>query len=265
MSSETAHLIYFSPTGTSKSVVVAIAEGLEGVGRFLETDLTHPGFTPCTLLGPDDLAVIGVPVYAGRVPEIAEKRLKEIKGAGTPAVIVAVYGNREYEDALLELREIATARGFRVVAAAAFIGEHSFSTEELPIAAGRPDPEDLKKARDFGRSIVRSLASSREGGTREIDIPGNVPYRDGMENLPFTPLVDQDICTLCETCIKNCPVGAISLDGRIVMDAETCILCASCVKCCPEKAVSVRSTPLGALIIELAEKCRHRKEPELFL
>jgi ferredoxin len=265
MNLRNARVIYFSPTGTSKRVVQAIAEGFEGVDSSNEIDLTRPGFSPGPRLGIDDLAVIGVPVYAGRVPEIAARRLKEMSGSGTPVVIVAVYGNREFEDALVELRDIVVAQGFEVVAAGAFIGEHSFSTDELPIAAGRPDSEDLKKAREFGRSIIRSLASLEEGGKIEIHIPGNVPYRDGMENLPFTPVVDHTICTECETCVENCPVGAITLDDQIVMDSETCIFCASCVKGCPERAVSFNSTPIADELAELSEKCSARKEPQLFL
>jgi len=265
MNLETAQLIYFSPTGTTKSVVRAIADGFEGVGGTNEIDLTRPALTPCVRLGRHDLAVIGAPVYAGRIPEIAASRLTEINGDGTPAVIVAVYGNRAFEDALVELRDIVGAQGFKVVAAGAFIGEHSFSTDELTIAAGRPDSEDLEKARDFGYSIVESLASSVEGHTREIDVPGHFPYRDGMENLPFTPVVDHDICNQCAECVENCPVEAITLDDKIIMSTATCILCASCVKCCPEKAVSIKSPPIGELMVALSEECRDRKEPELFL
>ena len=41
----------------------------------------------------------------------------------TPAVLVVVYGNRAYDDALLELSDIATGAGFVPLAAGAFVGE----------------------------------------------------------------------------------------------------------------------------------------------
>ena len=154
---ENVQVIYFSPSGTSKSVVLALVEGFEGVGSINETDLTHPGFLPCARLGTNDLAVIGVPVYAGRVPQTAVHRLKEITGGGTPVVIVAVYGNRAVEDALVELRDIAAAQGFEVVAASAFIGEHSYHTVSTPIAGGRPDAADLARAADFGSAVRQRL------------------------------------------------------------------------------------------------------------
>lgn len=51
-----------------------------------------------------------MPVYAGRVPALAVERLKGIKTSGVKCVIVAVYGNRAYEDALVEMQDVATER-----------------------------------------------------------------------------------------------------------------------------------------------------------
>lgn len=257
--------IYFSPTGTSKSVVQAITDGFEGVSGREETDLTYPEFTAGGTIGENDLTVIGVPVYAGRVPALAAERLKNIQGNGAPVVIVVVYGNREFEDALVELRDIATANGFHVVAAGAFIGEHSFSTAELPIAEGRPDSEDIRKAREFGRSVMEALAASDKSGAKELKIPGNIPYQEGMKNLPFTPSVNHDACTLCETCVANCPTGAVSMNDTVVMDVTACILCCSCIKTCPEGAVSLQAPPIREKMVMLNSKCQARKEPQLYL
>lgn len=258
--------IYFSPTGTSKTIVRAIGEGIEGITDREETDLTYPGFSPGNEVGENDLAVIGVPVYAGRVPALAVGRLQSLKGNGAPAVIVAVYGNREFEDALVELRDIVTNNGFTVVAGAAFIGEHSFSTAELPIAEGRPDAADIVKAREFGRNVSKSLESIDEERGGEVAVPGNVPYREGMKNLPFSPVVDQGVCTRCGTCVDTCPAGAVTLDADevIVTDVDSCILCASCIKNCPEQAVSLESTPMAEMMAALHKNCSERKEPQLF-
>ena len=59
--------------------------------------------------GPDDLVLFGVPVYGGRIPSPAVQTLRRMQGSRTPAVLVAAYGNREYDDALLELADIAAA------------------------------------------------------------------------------------------------------------------------------------------------------------
>ena len=140
-------LIFFSPTHTSAKIARAIGEGI-GMGRRMETDLTLDEQTsPIEMNG--ELCVIAVPVYGGRVAATALQRLQRLKGNGSPAILVVVYGNRDYEDALLELRDTAVQLGFVPLSASAFIGEHSFSTPELPIAAGRPDADDLQQAREI--------------------------------------------------------------------------------------------------------------------
>ena len=124
-------LIFFSPTHTSAKIARAIGEGI-GMGRRMETDLTLDEQTsPIEMNG--ELCVIAVPVYGGRVAATALQRLQRLKGNGSPAILVVVYGNRDYEDALLELRNTAVQLGFVPLTAGAFIGEHSFSTPELPM------------------------------------------------------------------------------------------------------------------------------------
>ena len=69
----------------------------------------------------------------------AMERIRMFKGNATPVIPVVVYGNRDYEDALKELSDALSAQGFVPVSAGAFIGEHSYSRKDMPIAAGRPD------------------------------------------------------------------------------------------------------------------------------
>ncbi|MFA6811422.1 MAG: NAD(P)H-dependent oxidoreductase [Desulfoplanes sp.] len=157
MKCDTAQLIFFSPTKTTMKIVDAIGEGMKLSTPLSRIDLTFPLDTVPQGQA-SDVAVIGTPGYAGRVPALVVDRLRQnVQGKGRPAVLVVVYGNRAYEDALLELRNVAEELGFVPVGAAAFIGEHSFSTAELPVAAGRPDADDLKKARDFGSRIREKM------------------------------------------------------------------------------------------------------------
>jgi hypothetical protein len=58
------------------------------------------------------LFLVGAPVHGGRVPEAQPSRLGRLRASGAPDVLIAVYGNRAYEDALLELSEIASGAGF---------------------------------------------------------------------------------------------------------------------------------------------------------
>jgi hypothetical protein len=144
------HLIFFSPTQTSAKIARAIGEGI-GMGRRMETDLTLDEQTsPIEMNG--ELCVIAVPVYGGRVAATALQRLQRLKGNGSPAILVVVYGNRDYEDALLELRDTAVQLGFVPLTAGAFIGEHSFSTPESGIRwpcsrHGTPAPATTQRQR----------------------------------------------------------------------------------------------------------------------
>ncbi|MFC1976557.1 flavodoxin family protein, partial [Chloroflexota bacterium] len=153
MNINSATLVYFSPTRTTKTIVENIAQGMQ-VNEVRQLDLTPPK-TEAQSLEPvkDDLVIIGAPVYAGRIPVEAVQRLQSLKGDSRPTVIVVVYGNRAYEDALLELQHLALEMSLLPIAGGAFIGEHSFSSVQKPIAHERPDPEDLQKAQAFGQQV----------------------------------------------------------------------------------------------------------------
>ena len=51
-----------------------------------------------------DFVLFGIPVYSGRVPETFLSYFETLKGNNTPAALIATYGCRAYEDALLELK-----------------------------------------------------------------------------------------------------------------------------------------------------------------
>ena len=127
-------------------------------------------FSAVTLTG-QDVAVIAVPSYGGRVPEIAVERLSKVQGGGARAVLVCVYGNRAYEDTLTELADTAQAAGFRTVAAVAALAEHSIARK---YAAGRPDEADKAVLKDFWRKIQAKLDA---GDATAPALPGNRPYK----------------------------------------------------------------------------------------
>ena len=254
--------VFFSPTGTSKKIIQAIAEGA-GTSQSIENiDLTLPEHSTNVSVAKNELAIIAVPVYAGRVAALAKQRLKEISGNNSPAILVVLYGNREFEDALLELKDITMEQSFTVVAASAFIGEHSFSSTDKPIAHGRPDNSDLKIANELGKNVMHKLSTDQVQS--DINVPGDTPYKEGMKNLPFTPTIDSESCTLCQECISVCPAGAISLNGKIQINADSCTFCCACIKVCPVDCISLASTPMEEKAESLSVNCKERKEPQLF-
>ena len=119
--------VYFSPTETTRKITTATAKGLSKTlkTRFEEYDFTLPEARTRTLQFSDsDLVVFGTPVYAGRVPNILLPYLNTIQGNGALAVPIVLFGNRDYDDALIELRDILENNGLHTIAAGAFVGEH---------------------------------------------------------------------------------------------------------------------------------------------
>lgn len=139
------HTVFFSATGTTRKVMTALSGAFSGTA--IMHDLLYTPLERELLLGPEDLLLAGVPVYSGRVPDLCLQSLKKLKGGNTPAVAVVVYGNRDYDDALLELKNTLETGGFLVAGAAAFIARHAIFPE---VAPDRPDEEDMRRINEFG-------------------------------------------------------------------------------------------------------------------
>lgn len=266
--------VYFSPTGTTKAVVGAVARGCnDSTPEVL--DITREGTRSQRLQTSEyDLLVVGVPVYLGRIPSLAGDWLHTLQAYDTPAVCVVVYGNRAYEDSLLELKDILTERGYRPIAGAVFIGYHSFSTAETPIAQGRPDTHDLELAEAFGYTVREKLLSvSSSGQIPEVQFPGCHPYRQetchpyrrgtAFWNVDFIAV--SDTCTQCGTCAESCPVGAIDPENSRAIDTERCITCCACIRYCPVQARMIKPGIVMDASVYLYTQYKERKEPEFFV
>lgn len=284
MKPETIHTVVFSPTGTSKKIASAVARGIAfaagaapaEAAPLRTIDLTHTAGASATLAA-DTVAVIAAPVYGGHVAPTAVKRLETLRGEGTPAVVVAVYGNRAFEKAVAELAELAVRQGFVPVAAGAFVGEHSYSTPETPVAAGRPDAQDLAEAAAFGAAVRKKLDA---GDLTPVDaarlkdvrtpllpmlrfIRFVLGYRRRQKKNPvvYLPAGDAGLCTYCGHCAAICPTQAIARGDEVHTDPARCIRCCACVKGCPVSARSFH-TPFAAA---LARSFTRRKPPVIHL
>lgn len=248
--------IVFSPTGGTQKVATLLTEALGGdVSRIDLTDSKQDFRT--IQLTKDDVAVISVPSYGGRVPAVATERLTTLNGQGARAVLVCVYGNRAYEDTLVELEDAAKHAGFQVIAAVAAIAEHSIARQ---FAAGRPDAQDAKQLTDFAQQIQSKLAT---GSLSEPALPGNRPYKKAG-GAGMVPKPSKD-CTRCGVCAAECPVQAISKEDPKKVDEKVCISCMRCIAVCPQGARKVNSVMLSAASLMLKKVCSERKECELFL
>lgn len=254
-----SHLVCFSPTHSSHMIGETIIRGLS-VAHSIEIDLTYePPQSP--LLIEQSIVVIVVPVYGGRIAEVALERMEKIRGKDSLAIPVVVYGNRDYDDALLELKDWCVAHGFTPIAGAAFIGEHSYSRQDRPIAVHRPDGRDLRKAFQFGDRILRRLKKAGHTGVAgDLKVKGNFPYKVKGPATLQTPMTVAALCTQCGFCVGICPVQAIQLQEELVSDARLCIKCCACVKQCPVEA-RIFDTPYTDLLFK---NFSARREPEIF-
>lgn len=268
------NLITFSPTYTSKQIGEAIVRGT-GVADVSSIDMTLQ--TPKKKrLGSDVLAVITVPVYGGHVAPLALDRMKDLLADGTPAVIVVVYGNRAYEKALVELDTFVGSLGFKVIAGGTFVGEHSYSSDRYPIAAGRPDKDDLNFAEEFGMKVRAKLEAAADAehlygvDVQKIQRPKQpffpllrflwsvIKLRKSGVPMPCTPLADENLCTHCGMCVERCPAGAIMKGEECATIADKCIRCCACVKGCPQKARTF-DMPFAALLHDCFQRPKENR------
>jgi len=250
--------IIFSPTGGTKKVSDILAKKIfcEWTNIELctpEVDIKIPVLTN------EDTCIIAVPSFGGRVPKLNTERIRKFSGNGAKAIIVCIYGNREYEDTLTELRDETEKAGFCVVAAVSAIAEHSIARQ---FAKGRPDSDDEKVLKCFAKQIKEKL-DSKDYEIHAV-IPGNHnTYKERGKSGP-TPETG-DACMFCGICAKSCPASAIDFDNPKTTDSDKCISCMKCLAVCPVKAKSLNENVLNALSERLSKVCSERKENELFI
>ena len=259
-------LIYFSPTDTTRIVLEEIAKGI-GNDISCVLDITRPE----NRLQPppefkDTLVLIGAPVYGGRLQKDAALYFKSIRSSGSMAVLVVLYGNREVEDALLELKDIAVEDGFFPLAAGTFIGEHSFATAQYPIALNRPDEKDRNKAVLFGKQIAELLIRNENPlNLPPVDVPGDFPYKERLALGPLHFIDVGDACDGCGICLSVCPENAIDETDTYATIEKKCIYCCACIKACPLDARIMIDSPIMEKAEWLNENCTRRKDPRTFL
>lgn len=290
--------MYFSGTDTTAKITTAVAkrmceymqkEHAVAVGtEFVKADDIN--FTPkqarakVYTFDENDIVVFGTPVIAGRVPNVLLKFLDTLQGGGAMAIPVVLYGNRNFDDALIELRNILEEKGFHTVAGAAFIGEHSFSKT---LAAGRPDADDMKIADEFADKAAAKILGIIDQcggdnakikaaleGAGPVPVEGHDPIRpyykpqDRQGNhiniLKVIPKLHADKCTGCGTCVEVCPMGSIKPENPGVVDG-ICIKCCGCVKKCPNDAFYYDDEGYLYHKEELELGFADRKEPALFV
>lgn len=244
----------FSPTGGTKKVADMISAAISDVCEEIDLSDSKTDFGRYHLKK-EDVCLIAVPSFGGRVPQTALQRLLAVSGGGARAVIVAVYGNRHYDDTLIELKEAAKEAGFLPVAAAAAVAAHSIMPQ---FGQGRPDESDIKELTEFGNKI----RTSWEFLNAEVNVPGNYPYK-AYGGVQLKPKAGKR-CSGCGLCAEKCPTDAVSRENPELTDEKKCISCMRCINICPNGARSLDKAMVEATVAKLQKACETRKKNEFF-
>lgn len=247
--------IMFSPTGGSSKVTRRLADAWDCDKK--EIDIFRRDYmNKLPELSSEELCLISAPVFSGRIPSIAAERLALLKGNGAKAVIIAVFGNRAVDDALVEMEDILTEAGFNICAGIEAVAEHSLGRE---FGAGRPDREDAQCLTDFGRKIIGKLST---GDFSKPQLPGSRPYKSPGSGP--VPMVEAG-CISCGICARECPAEAISFGGNWVADKDKCISCMHCIRFCPKSYRKIAADVQQTLNKKLGAACGGRKENKLYI
>lgn len=251
----------FSPTGGTRKVADIISKKLANTfsSENIIIDLTDRryDFSSC-IFEKEDICIVAVPSYGGRVPETAVSRIGQMEGNGAKAILIAVYGNREFEDTLVELQDTLEEAGFIPIAGIGALAEHSIVRQ---YAEGRPDEEDKKDLEEYAKVISQRLEN--KNFPEELILPGNRPYKQ-YNGVPIKPKASS-ACTKCGVCFDVCPVGAIPKEHPQDTDTDKCISCMRCLSVCPSHARGVNKVMLAASAKMLKKACSIPKKNELFL
>ena len=249
--------IYFSPSHTTKKIIDEIANKFKGTQE--EYDLLNiaSGNTPKEFDG-NTLVIVGMPIFAGRLPKIASEKLMNFKGENIPAIAIVNYRNVNIGDALLELNNILKENGFNIIGTGTTVSQHSIVTN---IATNRPDNKDLEKLNEFVEKCCEKLES---GEFNEITVTGNKPYCDYKKD-PLTPICDESLCVYCYECVSTCPENAIPDMDPLETDTNLCSACTACIYICPENARYFTGDVFEGMKEKFLANFTKRKESEFYL
>lgn len=254
--------IYFSPTGGTKKVITALTKPF---GKDIQeiNILSFENDYSVHQFNAEDLCFVAAPAFGGRVPDVVLERLKMMKADGAKAVPVAVYGNRHYDDTLLELKDTLEEIGFQVIAGVTANAKHSIFKQYATL---RPDPEDKAELEVFCEKIVEKYEKIMGGElpVEDITVPGNRPYKD-YPGHPLKPITSQRECVLCKSCVKKCPTAAIPWEAPNTTIEDKCITCMRCIAVCPFDARKLDKASVDAAATKMAAAFEGRKPNELFI
>lgn len=257
MNIEKVFCVYFSPSSTTKKISCYFAESLDL--NYEKIDLLRKNIEEIKYFKKNELLIIAMPVFSGRIPQYCVEIINKFKTEREALCLpIVVYGNRDFDDALLELNNILTNNGFATLAGIAAVAKHSLFTN---VAKNRPDDLDYSNFDDFLADIKNKLKNNKLA--EKVKIPGKKPYKKIGSFLK--PVVIKELCINCGMCSRICPVNAIDIKNPLKTNNEICISCTACVNICPAKGRVFITSDLKETARSFENKVKERKEAIAFI
>lgn len=249
------YALYFSPTGGTKKVLDILISSWNCDKEYIDLSNKDDSMLDISFAN-DDICVIATPTFSGRMPQFIIPKLHKLQGNGIKSILITTYGNRGFDDTLLELKDIMESCGFLCSCAVAAVTRHSI----LPkYGKGRPDFIDVKELKYFSTKCKRII----EHSSTHVIVPGNRPYRKYV-SIPITPKGNKQ-CIKCGLCYQKCPVTAISPENYKICDKNKCISCLQCISVCPKKARQINSIVLKIAELKMYWLCNKKKCNKLYV
>jgi ferredoxin len=182
-----------------------------------------------------DLAVEPVVRFIEALPE----------GEGRGAVPFVTWGAACSGVALWQMGDALLTRGWRVVAAAKVLAQHSlmWRSADAP-GKGHPDgADDLLIA----QLVDNVCARLQTGGIPPLSLDAldyhpagrssQMRKKIGAPRLIVPKKADQSRCSQCGDCVAACPAAAVTLAPFPEFTTD-CLDCFNCIRLCPEEAIT---------------------------
>jgi ferredoxin len=195
-----------------------------------------------------DLIGFASPVEFFGLPKFIYDWFSDLPFLKTPklAFLLLTFGNIT-GTSILQLRSLVQDKGFRVIA-----GHTLHMPDNFPISRGKgftasssPNKQELARFHLFS-SILKDLIESIKEGHEILEASFklslinyffNIPDRYAAKRSMGFKFVNEELCTQCSLCSRECPYNAIEMDCYPVFTEELCYGCWRCYNICPEKAI----------------------------
>jgi len=233
-------IIYFSGTGNSQKIAEIMAADMDD--KLVSINERIKNKNNKAVISEKPLVFV-TPVYAGRLPRVAENYIRTIKFAKNKKAyfIVTCFETPHNEEKYI--RKLCAEIGLE------FAGFESIQMPQNYIVMYTPPTKKeaeivvargIEKAHSISQEIL--LGKPVEDKNRKISVSEKImssvlnPIMYGMF-ITAKPFYATNACTGCTTCVNNCPLNNISLiDGKPKW-GNNCTHCMACIGGCPHQAI----------------------------